>query len=218
MGSREKGHLWRTHRKFKINIPWNETAQPQKFLISAFMYLWAIYIFPRLFRLFCCIAFAVRVWEYINRSRIYECGIWDRGKAVSFLGIFVSNFRYSAFAVRGKNKRKIWFGKQNLEKQLNWRHLLTGLLVIYNMLSSPPRIEVYDDDGKQGRDNKDKLLGNHMPLFNKKHIFCEFKLSRCDLSFLFDFLNSKLLVSCRENSCHLFKYFRTFIFAGLSLT
>ena len=24
---------------------------------------------------------------------------WERGRAVSFLGIFVSNFRYSAFAV-----------------------------------------------------------------------------------------------------------------------
>jgi hypothetical protein len=29
-----------------------------------------------------------------------ECRNWERGRAVSFLGIFVSNFRYSVFAVR----------------------------------------------------------------------------------------------------------------------
>jgi hypothetical protein len=34
--------------------------------------------------------------EYINRSQIHECRNWERGRAVSFLGIDVSNFRYSA--------------------------------------------------------------------------------------------------------------------------
>jgi hypothetical protein len=50
--------------------------------------------------------FAVLVWrslirslEYINRSQIQECRNWKQGSAVSFLGIFVSNFWYSAFAV-----------------------------------------------------------------------------------------------------------------------
>jgi hypothetical protein len=32
------------------------------------------------------------VWEYINRSQIHECRNWVRGHAVSFPGIFVSNF------------------------------------------------------------------------------------------------------------------------------
>jgi hypothetical protein len=32
-------------------------------------------------------------WEYINRSQIHECRKWVRGHTVSFLGIFVSNFR-----------------------------------------------------------------------------------------------------------------------------
>jgi hypothetical protein len=36
---------------------------------------------------------------YVNRSQIHECGNWERGRAVSFLGIFVLNFRYSVFAV-----------------------------------------------------------------------------------------------------------------------
>ncbi len=38
-------------------------------------------------------------WEFINRSQIHEYRNWERGRAVSFLGIFVSNFRYNAFAV-----------------------------------------------------------------------------------------------------------------------
>ncbi len=39
---------------------------------------------------------ADRLWEYINYSQIHECIYWERGRAVSFLGIFVSNyFRYS---------------------------------------------------------------------------------------------------------------------------
>ncbi len=34
-------------------------------------------------------------WEHINRSQIHECGNWERDRAVSFLGIFGLNFRYS---------------------------------------------------------------------------------------------------------------------------
>ncbi len=38
-----------------------------------------------------------RSWGYVNRSQeIHECRNWEWGRAVSFLGIFVSNFRYSA--------------------------------------------------------------------------------------------------------------------------
>jgi hypothetical protein len=56
---------------------------------------------------------------------------------------------------------KIEFGKAPKLATFVYRSIF-----FYFMLSSPPRIEVYDDDGKQGRDNKDKLLGNQMPLFN----------------------------------------------------
>ncbi len=34
-------------------------------------------------------------WEYINRSQKHECRMWDWGRAFSFLGMFVSNFRYT---------------------------------------------------------------------------------------------------------------------------
>ncbi len=66
------------------------------------MWQWAIYIhmFPRSVRLFCSIAFADWSWQYINFSQIHECRSWERGRAVSFLGLFVANFRYSAFAVQ----------------------------------------------------------------------------------------------------------------------
>jgi hypothetical protein len=37
--------------------------------------------------------------HYINRSQKHECRKWDWGRAVSFLGIVVSNFRYTVFAV-----------------------------------------------------------------------------------------------------------------------
>jgi hypothetical protein len=37
------------------------------------------------------------LWEYFNRSHTHEYGNWDR--AVPFVGIFVSNFRYTVFAV-----------------------------------------------------------------------------------------------------------------------
>ncbi len=46
---------------------------------------------------------AVLVVQYINFSQIHECGIWERGRTVSFLGIFVSNFRYSVFRVKTAN-------------------------------------------------------------------------------------------------------------------
>jgi hypothetical protein len=38
-----------------------------------------------------------RSWEYINRSQTHECRNWDWGRAIPFLGIVVSNFRYCFF-------------------------------------------------------------------------------------------------------------------------
>ncbi len=55
--------------------------------------LWAIYIFPEFVHIFS--------WSRIGRpilgmykSLIHECGNWDWGRSIPFLGIFVSNFRY----------------------------------------------------------------------------------------------------------------------------
>jgi hypothetical protein len=55
-------------------------------------------VFSRSVHLFPAAEYA-RSWEYINRRQEHECRNWDRGRAVPFLGIYVSNFRYSIFAV-----------------------------------------------------------------------------------------------------------------------
>ncbi len=47
-----------------------------------------------------CSRKADRWWEYINRSQTHECGNWDWGRAIPFLGIYVSSFRYWLFAVQ----------------------------------------------------------------------------------------------------------------------
>ncbi len=37
-----------------------------------------------------------RFWEYINRSQTHECGNWDWGRLIPFLGIQIWDFRCSA--------------------------------------------------------------------------------------------------------------------------
>ncbi len=67
--------------------------------VSTFMCLWAIYIFPGSVHIFPPAEKADPSWEYIIRSQTHECGNWDWGPDVPFLGIFVSNFRHFVFAV-----------------------------------------------------------------------------------------------------------------------
>ncbi len=90
-------------------IPRNKTERPHYFQsriimfclpISTFMYLWAIYIFPGL---------ADRSWEYINRW-IHECRNWERGRAVSFLGIHKSVFWYKDDFFLSKHSHSILRG------------------------------------------------------------------------------------------------------------
>jgi hypothetical protein len=71
------------YRKCKTNIPRNESAQ----LIPNFQINGSVsgLYTPTIGR---PILLQVdRSWEYINRSQIHECGTWERGHAVSFLGI-----------------------------------------------------------------------------------------------------------------------------------
>ncbi len=63
------------------------------------MCLWEIYIFPGSFYIFPSAEQADPSWEYIIRSQTHECGNWDWGPYIPFLGIFVSNFRHFVFAV-----------------------------------------------------------------------------------------------------------------------
>ncbi len=56
--------------------------------------LWAIYIFPRS-AYSAAGKYVGRSWEYINRSQTHECGNWDWGGAIPFLGIHNLDFRCS---------------------------------------------------------------------------------------------------------------------------
>ncbi len=58
-----------------------------------------IYIFPGSVHIFPPAEKADPSWEYIIRSQTHECGNWDWGPNIPFLGIFVSNFRHFVFAV-----------------------------------------------------------------------------------------------------------------------
>jgi hypothetical protein len=98
--------------------------------ISTFMCLWAIYIFPGSVYIFPPAEQADPSWEYIIRSQTHECGNWDWGPDIPFLGICVSNFRVFFFAVRPlvnsittlnnhpskwkeQIKQRIWFFQNN---------------------------------------------------------------------------------------------------------
>jgi hypothetical protein len=67
--------------------------------ISKFMCLWAIYIFPGSVHIFPPAETAAPSWEYIICSQTHECGNWDCGPDIPFLGLFASNFRHFFFAV-----------------------------------------------------------------------------------------------------------------------
>ncbi len=67
--------------------------------ISTLMCLWAIYIFPGSVHIFPPAEKVDPSWKYLINSQTHECGNWDWGPDIPFLGIFVSNFRHFVFAV-----------------------------------------------------------------------------------------------------------------------
>jgi hypothetical protein len=77
-------------------IPRNETAQPRSQFPLSFI--------PRSVHLFCCSKIGEPIVEiYKIRSEIHEYRKWERDHAVSFLKIFVLNFRNSVLAVWNPN-------------------------------------------------------------------------------------------------------------------
>jgi hypothetical protein len=89
------------HCKDTIPKIWNKYSQKRNCVVTVpipiFMFLWAIYIFPRSICLFCCRKIGRRSWKYIDRSQTHECENWDWGWAIPFLGIHKSKFLCSAF-------------------------------------------------------------------------------------------------------------------------
>ncbi len=49
---------------------------------------YSIYVFLGSVQIFPAAEYADRSWEYINRSQTHECGSWDCGRAIPFLGMF----------------------------------------------------------------------------------------------------------------------------------
>ncbi len=84
-------HVYAIGPKTKIPKFWNKYSQNRNIgvsvLISTFMRLWAIYIFPRPVCLFCWRKYEDHSWVYINRSQTHECGNWGRGCAIPRKGI-----------------------------------------------------------------------------------------------------------------------------------
>ncbi len=74
---------------------------------------------------------AVQSWEYIIHSQTHECGNWDWGPDIPFLGILSSNFRHFFFAVQipiqagwawlklGKVKKITWKSNRGLSPDLD---------------------------------------------------------------------------------------------------
>ncbi len=93
--------------------------------ISTFMCLWAINTFSGSVHIF-SFSRTDRSWECINRSQTHECENWYCSRAIPFLGIFVSNFRYCVFAVcvdflvsSALSAHEIWHKQQNLKIRFN---------------------------------------------------------------------------------------------------
>ncbi len=81
-------HCKGTVPKLETNIPQNETARPRSHdHISV-----SIYIIPQSVCLFGCSKEGrTDIGDYINRSQKHECGNWEQGRQVSFLGIHKSD-------------------------------------------------------------------------------------------------------------------------------
>jgi hypothetical protein len=85
-------------RNFDLCIPSKGTARPLSQFLHSCVCERFKYSHHRSIN-FPAAEYADQSWEYINRKQKHECRNLDCGRAVLSLGIYVSNFRYSIFAV-----------------------------------------------------------------------------------------------------------------------
>jgi hypothetical protein len=95
--------IWRTLQlKSHLCIPFLEIAQPQSQFPDSCVCEQSINIIPRIqVHIFSCCRIGRSIEGlYKSTSQTDECGNWDCGCAIPFLGIFVSNFPYCVFALQ----------------------------------------------------------------------------------------------------------------------
>jgi hypothetical protein len=92
-------HISSLQRNFDLCIPRKGTARGLSPNFHIHVPVGDLYIATIGPPIFLAAEYADRSWEYINRTEKHECRKWDCGRAVPFLRIYVSNFRYSFFAV-----------------------------------------------------------------------------------------------------------------------
>ncbi len=78
------------YQKFKTNIPREGIAWPQSQFAHSCVCERFTYSHDR--SAFPVGKYVDRSWEYINRSQTHECGNWDWGRAIPFLGIHTWDF------------------------------------------------------------------------------------------------------------------------------
>jgi hypothetical protein len=80
---------------FKTNIPRNETARPRPQFLHSCICERFIYSHDRSTNAIQQIGGPIVGIYKSFTDTVHECRSWEHGHAVSFLGLFVSNFRYS---------------------------------------------------------------------------------------------------------------------------
>ncbi len=111
---------------------------------STFMFLWAIYIFPRSVCLFCCRKIGGPIVEIYKSFTEHECGNQDLRRAVSFLGVHKSVFLCSVQSqmkgISAAVLQTVFLNKESLRKQV-WSKVYWTNLPPIDRIDTRCRIE-----------------------------------------------------------------------------
>jgi hypothetical protein len=106
LACRKEGLLFALQTRSNLCTPRNKTARPR----SQF----PRFIYSHRSSHFAAAKQVDRSWECTNRSQILECRNWERGRAVSFLGIFFRIFFADGLFAEQSRQHKRGTRKKNL--------------------------------------------------------------------------------------------------------